>query len=269
MVYDGILKGHDRAVNACAVAPDGTCIVSASGDGTLRMWDPDTGETIRVLEGDSPAVWGCAVAPDGSFIVSAAWGGKRQGSKYYGPKLLRTWDPETGEMLVTLLGHRAPVNGCAVAPDGGYIVSASTDRTLRIWDPRTGRAPQSLVDPAARPWRRESRWKMAPRALLVAYQAGERSFVKVDLTGDLTGAGLAGIDLSGAGLGLQQGMKTTQWPVKLAKANLSGAKLVDADLSRAELTGAKLGGATLKKTVMPNGKRHGPTNRASRYTGKP
>lgn len=35
--------------------------------------------------------------------------------------------------VATLKGHKGTVNGCAVAPDRSYIVSASDDETLRKW----------------------------------------------------------------------------------------------------------------------------------------
>jgi WD40 repeat protein len=54
------------------VAPDGSYVVSASHDKTLRLWNPNTGDTIRVLEGHTGLVNGCAVTPDGSYVVSAS-----------------------------------------------------------------------------------------------------------------------------------------------------------------------------------------------------
>ena len=65
-------EGHTEPVSGCAVAPDGTWIVSASEDKTLRIWDVATGETRRTLTGHTEAVSGCAVAPDGTWIVSAS-----------------------------------------------------------------------------------------------------------------------------------------------------------------------------------------------------
>jgi WD40 repeat protein len=59
-------------VRGCAVAPDSSYIVSASNDNTLRMWNPDTGDTIHTLKGPTDPVRGCAVAPDSSYIVSAS-----------------------------------------------------------------------------------------------------------------------------------------------------------------------------------------------------
>jgi WD40 repeat protein len=38
----------------------------------------------------------------------------------------------------TLRGHTHWINGCAVSPDSSYIVSASWDRTLKVWDVATG-----------------------------------------------------------------------------------------------------------------------------------
>jgi WD40 repeat protein len=56
----------------CAIAPDGSYIVSASKDDTLRIWNPQTGETTHTLTGHAERVWGCAIAPDGSYILSAS-----------------------------------------------------------------------------------------------------------------------------------------------------------------------------------------------------
>ena len=50
----------------------------------------------------------------------------------------------TGEARLTLQGHTAGVNGCAVSPDGAFIVSASGDNTLKVWDARSGEARLTL-----------------------------------------------------------------------------------------------------------------------------
>jgi WD40 repeat protein len=48
------------------------------------------------------------------------------------------WDLETGRALRTLEGHSGYVNGLAVTPDGQRAVSASYDKTLKVWDLDTG-----------------------------------------------------------------------------------------------------------------------------------
>src|SRR5262249_41934242 len=47
-------------------------------------------------------------------------------------------------LIRTLEGHLAPVSGCAFSPDGKLIVSASNDRTLKVWDALTGQTLRSL-----------------------------------------------------------------------------------------------------------------------------
>ena len=48
------------------------------------------------------------------------------------------WDLETGRALRTLEGHSDSVYGVAVTPDGKRAVSASWDKTLKVWDLETG-----------------------------------------------------------------------------------------------------------------------------------
>jgi len=52
--------------------------------------------------------------------------------------------PPGGPLLRTLAGHAAPVNAVAVAPDGRRVLSASHDRTLKIWDLETGAELRTL-----------------------------------------------------------------------------------------------------------------------------
>jgi WD40 repeat protein len=47
-------------------------------------------------------------------------------------------------LIRTLGGHWDEVRGCAISPDGDYIVSASRDRTLKVWDVHTGEERRTL-----------------------------------------------------------------------------------------------------------------------------
>ena len=77
-----------------AVTPDGRRAVSASGDGTLKVWDLDSGRELRTLEGHCDCGHGVAVTADGRRAVSAS-----------GDRTLKVWDLDTGRELRTLEGH--------------------------------------------------------------------------------------------------------------------------------------------------------------------
>jgi WD40 repeat protein len=49
-----------------------------------------------------------------------------------------------GEERRTLSGHTGKVTGCAFSPTGEYIVSASDDQTLKVWNARTGACLSTL-----------------------------------------------------------------------------------------------------------------------------
>ena len=73
-------------VNSAAWSPDGKFIASASSDGTIRLWDPETGEYRATLEGHNGRVNTAAWSPDGKTIASAGCDGT-----------IRIWDVATAK----------------------------------------------------------------------------------------------------------------------------------------------------------------------------
>ena len=66
------MEGHSEWVYSAQFSPDGTNIVSASWDKTVRVWSVATGECVQTLEGHSDGVFSAQFSPDGTNIVSAS-----------------------------------------------------------------------------------------------------------------------------------------------------------------------------------------------------
>ena len=118
---------HTNAITSLAVTPNGQRLVTASGDGTARLWDLATGQCLKVFKEDTDWVHAVAVTPDGQWLITGC-----------SDKTARLWDLETGRPLRVFAGHTGRVNAVAITPDGKRLVTGSSDKTARIWDMKTG-----------------------------------------------------------------------------------------------------------------------------------
>ncbi len=127
------LEGHTGWVWAVAVTPDGRYALSGSDDGTVKVWDLESGQLLRSLEGHIDGVNAVAVTPDGRYALSGS-----------DDRTVKVWDLESGQLLRSLEGHTGAVNAVAVTPDGRYALSGSWDRTVKVWDLESGQLLRSL-----------------------------------------------------------------------------------------------------------------------------
>jgi WD40 repeat protein len=68
------LRGHTEPVQAVAIAPGNSAVATSAPDGTVRLWDPETGRERAVLRGDGLLV-ACALAfsPDGRRLTAGGF----------------------------------------------------------------------------------------------------------------------------------------------------------------------------------------------------
>ena len=127
----GPLTGHKNCVEAVAYSPDGTRLVSGSGDRTLRIWNSETGQLLSTLDRHSNDVNSVAYSFDGSRIVSGS-----------DDNTIIVWDAQSGEIVCgPINGHEG---GVCFSLDGKRILSGFRDNMARVWDAVTG---QPLFSP--------------------------------------------------------------------------------------------------------------------------
>lgn len=140
-------------VTALAVTPDGHYLFTASQGHGLKVWDLNLGTEITTLRGHTARVNGLVVTPDGQSIVSASndhtlkiWNihhsilDSRPNLEVY--ELPLTVDGCAIESQLaevrTLLGHTHEVRALAMTANGRFVISASRDNTLKVWELKSG-----------------------------------------------------------------------------------------------------------------------------------
>jgi WD40 repeat protein/energy-coupling factor transporter ATP-binding protein EcfA2 len=125
-------NGHTSWVNGIALDPQGARMITGSSDGTLKVWDFETGNLLRTLALGA-GVACVAVSPDGRTAVSGGW-----------DLAVTIWDLKAAPAEHAPAGHREAVEGLVVTQDGRWTVSASQDHTLKVWELATGKEQRTL-----------------------------------------------------------------------------------------------------------------------------
>jgi WD40 repeat protein len=180
-----VLEGHSAPVGGLAFSPDQKLLLTSSEDGTLIIWDVDTGELLRNLPNFT--VYKVSFSPDGTRVAAAAFDGLQVwmytpgepvtleasksiltigdgGSAVFSPdgkwlaalslstasgNAVKLWDANTGQELLTLVGHTDWLAGLAFSPDGKRLASTSLDGTVRIWSLAAGQELVTVLSPIA------------------------------------------------------------------------------------------------------------------------
>jgi WD40 repeat protein len=114
-------------VFAVAFSPDGKTLASGSEDGSVRVWDTETGMERGTLGGHAGPVEAIAYHPDGASLATAGQ-----------DRTIKLWEARTCKERVTLRGHKGAVLAVAYSPDGDILASGSEDGMVRLWNARTG-----------------------------------------------------------------------------------------------------------------------------------
>ena len=133
------LEGHSGEVRAVQFSGDGSRLATGSHDGTVRIWDTTTWQTIRDLRnldsvsngGWDRLIQSIAFSKDGNRLALNAVSTESERKRFY------LWDAQLGDELVKMEGHANTVQGLSFSPNGRTLASVSRDKTLRLWNVAT------------------------------------------------------------------------------------------------------------------------------------
>jgi WD40 repeat protein/serine/threonine protein kinase len=166
------IRGHGDRVEHASFSPDGEWIITASDDGTAKLWRAGTGEEVATFDGEAghvekavfsrngthvvtshgdgfTRVWdlgsgrtmlqvegdAVALSPDGKCIATAGGPGGWAAS----------YDLVTGQEQFRLEGHGDIIDCIAFSDIGERIATGSRDQTARIWNTTEGKELQTLT----------------------------------------------------------------------------------------------------------------------------
>ncbi len=149
--FDTLTLRNLTSAGAASIQPDVRWLPPITQWGAMALQRGQEPHRVQILsEGrivadilKDPYVDGEAVSyaftPKGNVVVGSTW-------------TLTRHDGETGERLTTFRGHIGQVLSVAPSPDGKYLASAGSDRTLRFWDLSRGELLLSLFVTERQEW---------------------------------------------------------------------------------------------------------------------
>ncbi|XP_035535121.1 apoptotic protease-activating factor 1 isoform X2 [Morone saxatilis] len=126
-----VLQGHKEQVRCFSLlsnSPAETRLLSWSFDGTVKMWDIESGEKLQDIEAHRPsAILSCHVSPDGCLFATTS-----------ADKTAKLWHCESWQCVHTLSGHQDCVRSCRFSWDSRRLATGDDNGEIRIWNVKDG-----------------------------------------------------------------------------------------------------------------------------------
>ena len=107
---------HGHGVLSVCFSPDDTRVLTASEDGTARVWDRASGVPVTepLTQSKGHRLLAGSFSPDGREVLTSGVGGTV------------VWDARVGRALCAPFGHPAGARWASFSPDGSHILTAGT-----------------------------------------------------------------------------------------------------------------------------------------------
>ena len=111
-------------ITALSFRPDGKAVAAGDFAGQVHLLNPSDGKLIRSMQaGHASSISDVAFHPGGAVLASSGR-----------DRVIKLWNPDSGQALATLEGHTSWVQGIVFIEKGTRLASVGTDQTVRVWD---------------------------------------------------------------------------------------------------------------------------------------
>ncbi|XP_076014962.1 apoptotic protease-activating factor 1 [Genypterus blacodes] len=125
-----VLQGHKEQIRCFSLlsnSPSETRLLSWSFDGTVKVWDIESGEKLQDVEAHQGTILAGHVSPDGKLFTTTST-----------DKTAKLWSCESWQCVHTLRGHQDCVRSCRFSWDGRRLATGDDNGEIRIWDVHHG-----------------------------------------------------------------------------------------------------------------------------------
>jgi eukaryotic-like serine/threonine-protein kinase len=132
-VWPGHSDAAAKEIFHVEISPRGDVMASSGQDGTVRLWNAETGQLLRTLQGHNGDVNYVAFSPDGSKLATGGDDGT-----------VRLWSLSGSPNPITLGKHDDWVHCVLFTADGRWVISGGRDGRVKLWDPAHGQMLASV-----------------------------------------------------------------------------------------------------------------------------
>ncbi len=127
------LEGLSQRPYSVAISPDGRTVLAGTIDGTIGIWDRQTGDIVRIFQAQVGPLLSLSVSPTGRFYSATGTSGPVQ-----------VFDLPRRNALAELTGLTGDPTCVAISSDGRFAVSGDSAKIVRVFDLVTRKAIRDL-----------------------------------------------------------------------------------------------------------------------------
>lgn len=127
-----VIDASGYKIQGLTFLPNGASLLGYNGGSSVRLFEVQSGKTIRQFRGHRGNITSLALSEDGTMLATGS-----------DDRTVRLYDIETGESRVMGV-HEAAVQAVGIDPHGKWALSVGDDGAVRMWSDDLPREPEAL-----------------------------------------------------------------------------------------------------------------------------